>query len=215
MARDYNKQKRFQHNGYAVDTGYIPFATTALTVELFTTLSRIYSYQIQPATASTEFYYINETVSATGEIDASALTSLTLTRSGEVFNISDTFGIDDFTSNDDLIERVLFTAPYDMTIASAKWSNSIGVFTGSPVLNVGTTSTDPVEFIDAQAITVTTLVTTTFSTFASTAISSGDIVRANTTGGTGSGPYGSSLTLSANRAPVSAQGVYYTLIGVD
>ena len=221
MARDYEKQHLFQENGYAVDCGYIPFVTTGATLEVYTPLSKIYfaEYMFVCSTADInpapgESLYIADTVGATdGAITVSG-NKVTIGRTGADFVVSTKFGIDDFTSNDDLIECVLFTAPFDLTLVEAEWSNSVGVFTGSPLLNVGTTTTDPDEFIDAQAITVTTLVTTTITTFAATAISDGDIIRCLTTGGTGA-PFHANLTLKMTRALSSATKVFYKFIGID
>jgi len=188
------------------EAGEDEFATTGLTVEVSTYLDQCVAAIITPKETPEggEVFYCDCTITNG---------AITVGRVAEQFTHTDTFGIDDFTNNDDLIERVFFTAPYAITIEEVQWSNSVGVFTGTPVLNVGTTTTDPDEFVDAQAITKTTLVTTTITTFASTAISDGDIVRILTTAGTGTGPYGASLTLNGYRTPTSALEFNYLFLG--
>ena len=221
MARDYEKQHEFQINGAALDIGYAAFTTTGATVNIQTPLSQIYGATFtklcstddtNPAPGE-ELYIADAPFSADGSITPTGGV-LTVGRTGQLFMHAHTFSEDDFAAND-VLEANLFTAPFDMTIASAVWQNAIPVFTGSPVFNLGTTTTDPDENIDGQAITVTTLVATTFSTFASTAITAGDRMCCLTTDGTGDNPQGASFTLTANRNLVSGLTFMYTLWGID
>ncbi len=221
MARNYEQQHLFSENGYIIDCGYSAFATTGATLDITTPLSKIYwaEFMTVCSTADTdpstgESFYIADTVnSVDGAIHVSGGV-VTIGRTGETFFWSDSFGIDDYTANDDLIERSLFTAPFDMVVSQVQWTNAIGVFTGTPLLAVGTTTTDPDEMVNSQAITKTTLVTTTF-TIASGVVSDGDKIIALTTGGTGTGPYGASLSILAARTLSSATKIMYKFVGID
>ncbi len=220
MARDCYKQHIFYENGFVIDCGYVPFVTTGATLDITTPLSKIYRAQFMQVCGTAdinpgvgESFYIADTVNA---VDGAIIVSggvVTIGRTGETFAWSDTFGIDDFASNNDLIERSCFTAPFDMVISLVEWTNSVGVFTLSPLLQLGTTSTDPDEIVNDGAITVTTLVTTTF-TIASGVVSDGDKISVLTTGGTGA-PFGASLSILAARTLSSATGVLYKFVGID
>jgi hypothetical protein len=216
MARDTTSQKTLHplHGGYYLDCGWQDFSGTSATFELTTDLSRVFYAEVGFAeSAPGVSIYINETVSGEGIVTSN--NALTVTRAGDPFVWSTVLYADSFSSNN-LIESALFTAPYAITLTSVVWVNSATAWTGSPVLNIGTSEAgDPDENVDAQAITVTARATTTITTFASAAIASGADVRAISTGGTTTDPAGASLTINGTRTVGSGTKFWYKLIGVD
>jgi len=229
MARDYYKQHMASipvgNPGIRVDHGYGAFTTTGAEVEIYTTLTKIYSYCIQPVYAAAdtdptaganEHLWLDE---AHGSVDGAITVSghaVTLRRAGELYCFPTLLNEDAFAA-DDLVECVLFTAPCALTLTSAVFVNSdIGTWGGSPVLSIGySEDNDPDDYVNAQAITGTKLATTTITTFVATAVTAATDVRAITTGGTTDSPAGSCLTVNATGALTSGLAFSYMFFGID
>jgi hypothetical protein len=214
MARDYEKQHLFQHNGYVEDCGYIPFVTTGATLDIYTPLSKIYFAEFFPvcSTADTnpcpgESFYIADAVGATdGAITVSGGV-VTVGRTGEHFVSTNVFGTDQFAS-EDLLLTTLFTAPFAMELESVVWANAAQAWAGSPA------DSSPADNVNAQAITATAY-TATSVTIAEATVASGAVIAALTAGGTTNAPIGSSLTITGVRALSSATKIFYRFVGID
>ena len=221
MVRD----NELQHYGCSLDHfhdfGYAIFENEDSEVEISTHLSKVKYAMVIPvaATANTnpapgETFYIADAVSATTGYITVASNNLTIGRTGETFSSSTSFSADSFTLAD-IVETVLFTAPFAMTVSSIVFTNSATAWTTdtSVALDVGFADATPTDLVNGQTVTITAYASTT-CTLASTAIAAGAKVACLTEAGT-QGAVDSALTVNATRVLSTAPRVFYHLIGYD
>lgn len=219
MTRNYKTQSHLfpADGGFYYDVGYVAFATTGTTVEIYTSLSEVWGVvSLQPVTVMTghERFYIDETVNTTtGKMAVPAGGALTLTRVPEYVEFSTCFSSENFTSFD-LEETVLFCSVRALILSSVSWTNGpVAWATGD--LALGTADGSPSNYLTKMDITGDAYATTTTTTFTSATVVAGAEVAAITTNGGTADPIGSNITIQAYVPLTSALGIFYTLIGMD
>ncbi len=231
MARNNDKQHMFWQNGWGFDCGYIAFTTTSGTVEISTSLSKIYSatFTLVAAAAGTdpisgheEHLWMDETPnSGDGSIDVSG-GAITLARAATPILLQSE-GEAEYVTANDYVELPIGVCPVAGTLNAAWVYNDVIPTTGTIYMNIGKVETGGAGAIDidyflanAQAnVPPASSTGEKITTFAATDVAAEDLLTYSTNDATGAAGEGCFVQVQITPTLASGLAVFYELKGID
>lgn len=186
--------------GVVPSFGTSSFTTTGLTKVIPHSYINLTSAMITPKTATNS-----------QEAFTVALSSGSVTVTRDVQTKTAGLALDEPPSGTNYAELPIMIAQDDMIITSVEWFQEVAFGSGTPLLNVGTT-TDNDSIVDAGSITDTASTTTTFAV-SNVAVSDGEVITLNTTGGLTTVATGCSVTIYYT-TPTSGLEFSYQIWGI-
>jgi len=202
------KQYRGSFNGAQIEQGEFSFTTTGLTVDVPTYFTKILSGVVTAqSTASNEMFYCGLTVT-NGVVEVG--------RALPTLNREFHFPIPaDRIASNDLSSTPLFVAQAEIALSQVEFYKGTGYGGGTATFNLGDAS-DADEFITSAngAINETGGTTDTFTTLEEN-VADGDVVHAQTLGGTTSGPGDMVISMKGTVVTAATSGLTfnYTFMG--